>query len=90
MAHPEQVEFCTRIKNKFPDFFKNKNVLDVGSLDINGNNRYLFQNCSYTGVDVAREEMLMSYQKDTNIKHPMKAMTLSYQPSVLNMICIMN
>jgi SAM-dependent methyltransferase len=27
--------------------------LDVGSLDVNGNNRYLFENCEYIGLDVA-------------------------------------
>ena len=52
MAHPEQVNFCSKVKNKFPDLFKNTCVLDIGSLDINGNNRYLFENCSYIGVDV--------------------------------------
>lgn len=53
MAHAEQIEFCKKIKDMYPDMFKNKNVLDVGSLDINGNNRYLFEECSYTGIDVA-------------------------------------
>jgi SAM-dependent methyltransferase len=52
MAHANQIEFCKKIKNKFPDFFKDKKVLDVGSLDINGNNRYLFENCEYTGIDI--------------------------------------
>ena len=52
MAHKEQADFCTKIRNKYPDLFCCKNVLDVGSLDINGNNRYLFDNCSYCGVDV--------------------------------------
>lgn len=52
MAHIQQVEFCTRIKNLFPNKFKNCDVLDIGSLDINGNNRYLFENYTYTGVDI--------------------------------------
>lgn len=52
MAHLQQKQFCTTIKNRFPTFFINKNVLDCGSLDINGNNRYLFENCSYLGIDV--------------------------------------
>jgi SAM-dependent methyltransferase len=52
MAHEEQITYCNKIKNLFPDFFKNKKVLDVGSLDINGCNRYLFENCEYTGIDV--------------------------------------
>jgi SAM-dependent methyltransferase len=53
MAHKEQRQFCESVKSKFPDYFKNKKVLDIGSLDINGSNRDLFENCDYTGIDVA-------------------------------------
>jgi SAM-dependent methyltransferase len=52
MAHKEQIEYCKKIKNKLPNFFKNTNVLDIGSLDINGSNRYLFEDCRYVGIDV--------------------------------------
>lgn len=52
MAHPEQKDFCTKVKDLYPQFFKNCKVLDVGSLDVNGNNRYLFEDCEYTGIDV--------------------------------------
>lgn len=53
MAHQGQIQFCEGIKNKLPYFFtNNKKILDVGSLDINGSNRYLFENCDYLGIDV--------------------------------------
>jgi len=52
MAHPEQKEFMTNVKNKFPEKFVNCRVLDIGSLDINGNNRYLFTDYKYLGVDI--------------------------------------
>ena len=52
MAHIEQRDFCFGVKDKYPEFFKNKKVLDIGSLDINGSNRDLFENCNYTGLDV--------------------------------------
>lgn len=52
MAHIEQRNFCLKVKEKFPDFFKGKKVLDIGSLDINGSNRDLFENCNYLGLDV--------------------------------------
>lgn len=52
MAHPEQATFCTSVKRKYPEMFNNIDVLDIGSLDINGNNRYLFENYTYTGVDI--------------------------------------
>jgi autotransporter strand-loop-strand O-heptosyltransferase len=52
MAHREQKDFCLKVKEKFADFFRNKKVLDIGSLDINGNNKDLFENCNYLGLDV--------------------------------------
>lgn len=53
MAHPEQQLFCMNVKAKFHHFFVGVNVLDVGSLDINGNNRYLFEEpYAYTGIDI--------------------------------------
>ena len=53
MAHIQQQEFCKSVQNKFHDFFKNKFVLDIGSLDINGNNQEYFENSNYIGVDIA-------------------------------------
>ena len=52
MAHKEQQDFCKKIKLNFPKYFQNKKVLDIGSLDINGNNRFLFDNCNYIGLEV--------------------------------------
>tara|TARA_R110000868_G_scaffold221146_1_gene472624 strand:+ start:54 stop:584 length:531 start_codon:yes stop_codon:yes gene_type:complete len=54
MAHHQQKQFCLRVKALFPERFVNTDVLDVGSLDINGNNRYLFENYTYTGIDLAK------------------------------------
>lgn len=53
MAHTEQIEFCKKIQKLFPEQFENVLVLDIGSLDINGNNNYLFSNSIYLGVDIA-------------------------------------
>lgn len=53
MAHKEQQDFCKRVKELYPESFKNKKVLDIGSLDINGNNRFLFNDCDITGLDLA-------------------------------------
>ena len=33
------------VKQRFPDFFRSKTVLDVGGGDINGNNSHLFIDC---------------------------------------------
>jgi SAM-dependent methyltransferase len=54
MAHDRQREYCQRIKWIFPEYFKEVNVCDIGSLDLNGNNHYLFEDYSYIGVDIGR------------------------------------
>lgn len=53
MAHFEQRVFCTKVKAIHPECFYNVNTLDIGSLDINGSNRYLFTLGNYLGIDVA-------------------------------------
>ena len=53
MAHPQQQAFCEAVKAHHPEMFKGKFVVDIGSLDINGNNQYLFESCLYLGVDLA-------------------------------------
>lgn len=50
--HKEAKSFLELVKRKFPVYFSDVNVLDCGSLDINGNNRYLFTNSKYTGIDI--------------------------------------
>lgn len=52
MAHSTQQDFIKYVKNKFPNYFQNSKVLEVGSLDINGSMREFFSNCDYTGIDV--------------------------------------
>lgn len=51
--HDEQIDFCKSVKALHPNHFINTTVLDIGSLDINGSNKYLFELADYTGVDVA-------------------------------------
>ena len=53
MAHIQQFRFLHFIKETLPSYFKEKKVLEVGSLDINGSVRGLFVDCDYTGIDVA-------------------------------------
>jgi SAM-dependent methyltransferase len=54
MAHERQRQYCERVKWMFPEYFTNVNVCDIGSLDLNGNNHYLFDNYSYIGVDIGK------------------------------------
>ncbi len=50
--HLPQVNYIKDIKKIFSNNFKNCNVLEVGSLNVNGTIRDLFENCNYTGIDV--------------------------------------
>ena len=64
--HPEARDFTLFVKRILSDFFIEKDVLDVGSGDINGNNRFLFDNCVYNGNDVipANNVTIVSKTKD--------------------------
>jgi len=64
--HWEARHFTMFVKQTLSDLFANKRVLDVGSGDINGNNRYLFDNCHYDGNDVieANNVTVVSKTKD--------------------------
>jgi SAM-dependent methyltransferase len=52
MAHPGQTDFFIRLKQRFPQYFQNQKVLEIGSLNINGSIRSHFNNCDYTGIDI--------------------------------------
>lgn len=64
--HQACKEYMDTIKLTFPQYFEGKNVLDVGSQDINGNNRYLFKDCNYVGIDLGpgRNVDVVSHVKD--------------------------
>ena len=47
--HDQARDFTMFVKQILGNYFINKRVLDVGSGDINGNNRFLFENCEYDG-----------------------------------------
>lgn len=52
MAHKEQKEYIDKIKTKFPHFFKKCKVLDIGSFDVNGNEKIWFEDCDFIGLDI--------------------------------------
>lgn len=55
MAHPEQQAFFDRLKLLFPEQFQSRlHVLEVGSQDINGSIRILFEDhLNYLGLDLS-------------------------------------
>lgn len=50
--HNNVLDFIGDVRRLHPQYFHNKKVLDVGSLDINGNNRMHFAFCEYMGIDI--------------------------------------
>ena len=52
MSHKEQIEFISKVKEKYSKYFTNKCVVEIGSLNINGSVRHFFEKCVYIGVDV--------------------------------------
>lgn len=53
MAHAQQAAFIKKTKDHFPEFFSGCEVLEVGSLNINGTVRDFFtENKGYLGIDL--------------------------------------
>ena len=44
--------YLKQTKDKFPEYFKDVNVLEIGSLNINGTVRNLFESKNYVGIDL--------------------------------------
>jgi SAM-dependent methyltransferase len=77
--HQEAKNFTLFVKSLFPEFFAGKMVLDVGSGDINGNNRFLFDDrCSYIGNDVSAGR---------NVTIVSKTSALPFQDGTFDTIC---
>ena len=53
MAHSQQRDFFLSVKSKAPEAFTNVDVLEIGSLNINGTVRDFFESTKYIGADVA-------------------------------------
>ena len=68
--HHEAKHFTIFVKNLLGRFFNGKCVLDVGSGDINGNNRHLFDNCEYHGNDVIQAPNVTIVSKTKDLPFP--------------------
>jgi SAM-dependent methyltransferase len=70
MAHAEQREFFEWLRERQPAYFMGVNVLEIGSLDINGSVRDFFTGCDYIGVDVASGPGVDVVAFAENLKYP--------------------
>lgn len=76
--HPEARDFSLFVKRMLNDFFIGKIVLDVGSGDINGNNRFLFENCEYNGNDVIQAKNVIQHLINSSILNVKMCKTYKY------------
>jgi SAM-dependent methyltransferase len=65
--HPAARDFTLFVKQILSIYFVGQKVLDVGSGDINGNNRFLFQTCDYEGNDVIEAKNVTIVSKTKNL-----------------------
>ena len=54
MAHPAQMNYVKSVKQRHGKYFNESRVLEIGSLNVNGSFRELFNNSDYTGVDIVQ------------------------------------
>lgn len=47
------LNFVALAKEQYPEFFNDRKILEIGALDVNGNVREPFENCTFTGIDWA-------------------------------------
>jgi len=50
--HQEQKNYLDKTKQRFPIAFRNRKVLDIGSFDVNGNEKPWFEKCDFIGLDI--------------------------------------
>ncbi|ALH23085.1 Multiple type acyltransferase domains containing protein [Chrysochromulina ericina virus CeV-01B] len=65
--HIQARNFTIFVKDILPFYFKNKNILDVGAGDINGNNQFLFEDCIYQANDVVEVQNITHVSKTKDL-----------------------
>lgn len=77
MSHQSQLDFVASVKARFPKYFEDKRVLEIGSLDINGSVRQFFSNCTYIGVDLGEGKGVDLVSKGEDLIFPKDSFDVS-------------
>jgi len=67
--HKEAIHFIKFISEMLQVFFENNVILDVGGGDINGNNRFAFNNCEYHCNDVCPSENVTCVSRTKDLSY---------------------
>lgn len=70
MAHGAQRQFFQEVGKVYPDIFEWKNVIEIGSLDINGTVRDFFKYCNYVGFDLGAGPGVDYAVQGQDVKYP--------------------
>lgn len=73
MSHKQQMGFVASVKSKYPQYFSNVKVLEIGSLNINGSVRQFFTDCEYVGVDLGEGKDVDVVAKAEELKYKAKS-----------------
>lgn len=84
--HKAVRKFCESVKLHYPEYFTGKDVLDCGSLDINGNNRYLFTGGTYLGIDIC-EGKNVDVVTPVHLFHPERSFDVVISTEMLEHDC---
>lgn len=52
MAHKEQIDFVSSVKNKLPQYFNNVKTLGIGTFNVCGTEAFFFENSKFFGLDI--------------------------------------
>ena len=78
MSHPAQLNYLEKIRRIHPEWFTHVKVLEIGSLDINGTIRGLFDNpLEYIGVDVGPGRGVDLVENGENLTFPNNSFDLT-------------
>lgn len=50
--HHQIIDFIEKVADLFPSYIHDTKVLDVGSRNVNGTNKWAFRGCEYIGIDI--------------------------------------
>ena len=85
--HIQAKDFTIFVKSILQDFFVNKKILDVGAGDINGNNRFLFENCEYNGNDVIQAPNITIVSKTKDLPFDSKTFDSKTFDTIISTEC---